>query len=283
MPVERLIPLCRVERGSVELLEARNLGDFRSIEHADARNDDVGGPLERAAVGGLGYHVPKARSLVELRGLDFGLESHVLADAVVVGRAFEVIPEFAALREQHRPVMIGGEGIRIEVIGRVDAAAGIGVLVPGAAHGGILFHDGERDAGLLQANGGAEAGHARADDEHAEVRRRREIGLRRIDAGGIEQGRFVRRRGQFDAHHANVFLTQGFTGGDGQHLVQQLAFGQRRRRCAGGGMRHQDVEQARADGLTQRRRHFLLIAHGPGDERTGLLEPGGLAGELYQH
>ena len=44
------------------------------------------------------------------------------------------------------------------MVGRIDAAARIAVFVPGAADGVVLFDDGEGDAGLLQADGGAGGG-----------------------------------------------------------------------------------------------------------------------------
>lgn len=46
---------------------------------------------------------------------------------------------------------------------QVDAAAGAAVFIPSAADRVGLFDDGERDAGLLQADCGAHAGYAGAD------------------------------------------------------------------------------------------------------------------------
>ena len=99
----------------------------------------------------------------------FGIEFHEFADAVFFRDAAEIGPQLVLRRIMLRPVVIRLEGIGIEVVRVVDAAAGIGVLEPGAAHIAVLVHDRERDACLLEPDRGQHAGHARADDQHAKI------------------------------------------------------------------------------------------------------------------
>ena len=47
----------------------------------------------------------------------------------------------------------------------IDAGARVPVLPPCAAGTGVLVDDGERQAGLLQADAGEDPGHAAADDQ----------------------------------------------------------------------------------------------------------------------
>src|SRR5205085_6913526 len=68
-----------------------------------------------------------------------------------------------------RPVVVGRERELIVVVWRVDGAARIAVLEPGAADVGILFEDLKGNAGLLQLDGNADAGDTGADDRYAKV------------------------------------------------------------------------------------------------------------------
>ncbi len=72
------------------------------------------------------------------------------------------------------------------MVGAVHAAAGVGVLEPGAADVGVLLEDRMRDARLLQADRRVDPGHAGTDDGHVEgllalardvVERRRRVGI----------------------------------------------------------------------------------------------------------
>ena len=103
----------------------------------------------------------------------FDSEPDVFSQIVFVGDALEIIPELVALGEEVRPVVIGLEGVGIKMVRRIDAAAGIDVLVPGAADGVVLLQDDEGDAGLLQLNPGIKPGHAGADDDDLGIRARR--------------------------------------------------------------------------------------------------------------
>ena len=51
------------------------------------------------------------------------------------------------------------------MVRRIDGAAGIPVLQPGAADGIVLLQDLEGDPHLLEPDGGAEAGETGADDD----------------------------------------------------------------------------------------------------------------------
>ena len=62
--------------------------------------------------------------------------------------------------------MIGGlEGIAVLVAADVDTGAGVAVLPPRATRTGVLVHDREGQAGLLQADAGEDPSHSAADDQ----------------------------------------------------------------------------------------------------------------------
>ncbi|MNV82214.1 hypothetical protein D3C71_1759360 [compost metagenome] len=87
------------------------------------------------------------------------------AQAEAVRAVFQVGADFRLGREHARPVRVRGERERIEVRLHVAGAAGVVVVAPGAAHRPRLLEDQEIFlAGLLEANGHAQAGKAAADD-----------------------------------------------------------------------------------------------------------------------
>lgn len=83
---------------------------------------------------------------------------------MLVGDAFEIALDLALQGEVARPVVLG-ERVRVDVVGGVHARAGVAVLVPGAADFGVLLDHDIRNARALQADRGAQAGHAGADDQ----------------------------------------------------------------------------------------------------------------------
>ena len=67
--------------------------------------------------------------------------------------------------------MIGGlEGVAVLVAADVDAGAWVAVLPPRAARTGVLVHDGEGQAGLLQADAGEDPCHSAPDDQDRRIR-----------------------------------------------------------------------------------------------------------------
>ena len=98
--------------------------------------------------------------------------------------AWKYALELGLLGEELRPVVARLEAVAVEVVADVDPGARVGVLPPGAADPGVLLHDGEGDAGLLQPDAGQQSRLAAADDHDREgVPGRRVAG--RLDPAGV--------------------------------------------------------------------------------------------------
>ena len=96
----------------------------------------------------------------------------MLAKSVLVRATFQIGPDFRLFGEMMRPVMVGFEREREEMVRRIHGAAGINVLVPGAADRLVLFDDAERDAGFLELDRHTHAGQAGADDQYVMIGQR---------------------------------------------------------------------------------------------------------------
>src|SRR3954447_15979935 len=99
------------------------------------------------------------------RALHVVAEADVRHNAEVLRAAPQVIADLALEGIEAGPVGIGRERVRVQSRGDVALTAGIGVVAPGPAqlvrpleHHEVVY------SGLLEANGHAEAGEARADD-----------------------------------------------------------------------------------------------------------------------
>src|SRR5262249_53305333 len=77
--------------------------------------------------------------------------------------------QLVAPGEEARPVRIGLERIRVEVVGNVDAQVGIIVLVPRPTDVVVLLVDREGNPGLLESDRGAQAAEARSDDPDPKI------------------------------------------------------------------------------------------------------------------
>ena len=119
-----------------------------------------------------------------------------------------------------RPIRIGREGIRIEVVGNVDTQVGVGVLEPGAADIGVLVEDGVRDARLLEPNRRAEAAEAGADDADVEFVESARGGRVLPD----ESPRVVSVEIRFFDHELHVLGLDLLPGAEVHDAVQQGAF-----------------------------------------------------------
>ena len=100
---------------------------------------------------------------------DLGAEPDAVAQPEGVGAGLEVAVQHRLGRVVERPVVALGERVAEVVVGVVDPAARIAVLVPGAADVVVLLDDQEVDARLGEAVPGEQARHAGTDDEDAEV------------------------------------------------------------------------------------------------------------------
>ena len=211
-----VVPLAGVEYRPGEFLEARNIRDGGAIELADRGDQHV--CLERCgrAIGFAHRDVPARPRRVPARGGDLRVAGDVAADVVLVGAALQIAPQLVALGKMLRPVMVGREGVGEEMVRRVDAAAGIGVLVPGAADGRILLDDGELDARLAQLDRHAEAGQPSADDHRTEARQH--LG-RRPGAPG-HAARVAVAEAHLLEQQRDVFLRHLLADADAQHLAQ---------------------------------------------------------------
>src|SRR5690606_19394071 len=70
---------------------------------------------------------------------DLATEPDVVADSVSVGRVCKIAVQLVTLGKIMGPVVVAKKRVGIKMIGRIDAAARIGILVPDAADGIALF------------------------------------------------------------------------------------------------------------------------------------------------
>ena len=189
--VDRVVPLRGVEGGPVEVGLPRDGRHVGSVELPDGADDRARRQRRRRPSVGSArrtVHVDVASSQVDFG--DLGLPPHVRPDAVLVHHAFEVGLQFGLFGEEVRPLVGRLEAVAVEVISDVDPRARVGVLVPGAADARVLLDDGERNAGLLEPDGGEQSRLAAADDDDGEV-----VAGRRSDrdrsSGSSDRGRRV--------------------------------------------------------------------------------------------
>src|SRR5262245_44357466 len=91
---------------------------------------------------------------------------------VVFERDFlEIVEQFLALGEITRPRITFAEREGIGMVGRIDAAAGITVDIPGAAELGVLLDDGVGDAEPAKCNAQRDGADAGADDQYVLLRK----------------------------------------------------------------------------------------------------------------
>src|SRR6185437_7945735 len=96
----------------------------------------------------------------------------MLTNAVFVGHVLQVTEQFLALAEITRPGVPRAEGVRIGMVRRVDATAGITVDIPGAAELGVLLDDGIGNAKLSERYRQRDGADAGTDDQHVMLRQR---------------------------------------------------------------------------------------------------------------
>ena len=150
-------------------------GSLRAVELTDRRDDGARDERLLAARRPRGSRtrhapasvVPAARATTSVSQRTCGV------DAVALHHVGEVALQLGLLREVLAPVVARLERVAVEVVADVDAAPGVGVLVPGAADAGVLLDDRERDARLLQPDAGEQPRLPAADDDDGERRARR--------------------------------------------------------------------------------------------------------------
>ena len=113
-----------------------------------------------------GFELPAA--VLEFAAHHLLAELDHLVEGVLLRHGFEVALDFRPGCEVAAPFRIGGEGVGVGVGGNVTRQTRISVLAPGAADAvGFLIDDDLVLAGLTQADGSQDAGHAGADDDDA--------------------------------------------------------------------------------------------------------------------
>src|SRR5207237_10517316 len=117
------------------------------------------------AISGLQGGDPAPLVLVPARRFQFGVEAEMLSDVVFERDLLEVIEQFLALGEITRPRDACAEREGIGMVGRIDAATGVTVDVPGAAEFGILLDDRVGDAEAAERNAQRDGADAGADDQ----------------------------------------------------------------------------------------------------------------------
>ncbi len=150
-----------------EAVEARDVRVLQRVEDPGRTDHGVRTAMLDGAVGQGERDVPALVIGVVLQPLDLRAEADVASQVEAVGDVLEVRVQLVAQREVHRPV-VRSERERVQVVRRVHARTGVAVLPPRAADGRVLLDHGERDAGALEVDRGADPRHARADDEHLE-------------------------------------------------------------------------------------------------------------------
>ena len=204
-------------------------GQLRPVELADRADHGAGVERLLGAVGGAHDARATRRRRRPRWPSTTSVAKRMCADQLVAFActSLEVRLQLGLLGEVLGPVVGGLEGVAVEVVADVDAAAGVAVLAPGAADAGVLLDDRERDAGLLQPDAGEQAGLAAADHDDREARRgprrarwwpRRAGRRRRAPSPRASSGRTRRARGS-QTSHAIISLMSSSDGRRGQHAV----------------------------------------------------------------
>jgi hypothetical protein len=180
-----VIPLRGVERHAGERVEARDLGEVRTVELAHRAHHRVDHEGLVATVGIANDDRPRGGSVVPRGRARLGAEADVLLHTEVAGAVAEVPVEHPLVGVVERPVVPLRKGVAVVVVRVVDSATRIRVLVPGAADVVVLLDDGVGDAGLLEPVRGEDARHAGADDQHGEVAVGIEVGLAPLRAAAV--------------------------------------------------------------------------------------------------
>ena len=142
-------PFGGVKARALKAIQSLDVGHLDRIENADRTDQEIGGAGHRAAIAVPHPQLPVLRRAVVVGSFDRSIEADVATQIELRRDVFQISLELIAQREVLAPV-IGREGKRIEMIGRIDAGAGIAVVAPDAAEGRALFQDYKRNAGALK-------------------------------------------------------------------------------------------------------------------------------------
>lgn len=151
-------------RSLTRLSERSGCGHSGSLRRK--RSSPSPGPERLLAVRLGQSHEPRRLVLVPVRALDGRAEPDVRPHAELLARAHEIVLDLLAWREVAAPAMAAPEGVRVGVVGRVDAAARIAVLEPGAADLRVSLDDHVGDAEPREARPDHDAARTGSDHQH---------------------------------------------------------------------------------------------------------------------
>ena len=161
-----VVPLLRVEDLAGEVAQALERRNRWGGQRAHAGHDKLRGIVVACAVTDL----PQLLLFIPGQAGDFGIQLGVVLQAVLAPAAFQVTLDFWLLGKHARPVGVLLERKRIQMRLHVTAATRVVVDPPGTADAGFFLEQQKvMFAGLLQADGHAQAGEARADNGHLAV------------------------------------------------------------------------------------------------------------------
>ncbi|KAI3479511.1 hypothetical protein L1887_58422 [Cichorium endivia] len=172
----RVIPLGRVEDGSLERLVAFNVASLGLRKTAYSTDEKLADKVVLFAVGAvlapvLAPHVPQTRLAIVPRLLHGGLEVKVLLKVVLGCNRAKVVLELLLLRVERRPVALGGKRKRVDGRRHIACTARIGVVGPCACRILAAFEDLDvvNVELALELASHADAGDACAHDDHIVV------------------------------------------------------------------------------------------------------------------
>ena len=213
---------------ALEVLAPGDVGNPRPVQLAHGAHERIDPHRARRAAGvALQLHLPHRILFIEARRGDFRVVADVGLKPVPLDEVPEVVQQLVAPREVLAPG-VGLERVRVEMVGDVDAAARVLILVPGAADGVVLLDQGEGNARFLQAQRLQQPRHARADHQHVELLAHRRRHLPRP----ARRARVIAVQGELLEHHRHVFVADALTDHEIHHLLDERRRGLRRQRAA---------------------------------------------------
>ncbi len=164
-----LHPHRRVHPLATEGVDPREVGELGPVELADGADQCVGLQHLDRPVGAPHLQRPPVAGLLPGGPDHLGPEPDVVGHTELVHAPVEVAAELGGLGEEAGPLVVGREGVAVEVVADVDPAARVAVLPPRPARPVVLLHHGVRDAGPPEPDGGQQSRHAGPDDHHVEA------------------------------------------------------------------------------------------------------------------
>ena len=159
------IPSSRMERITLERINASDIGIIRSIQLPNSRHQNV------RAVDTLGSgsvdrgHNPLLRVFIPNSRFNFGLEVDDGQQTKFFGTASEVLVQNLPRTEEKWPVVPLRETVAVHVVLNVNATTGIFVFQPRAADIIVLFKDGDRHSCLAKTMCRSNTRHPSTDND----------------------------------------------------------------------------------------------------------------------